>query len=129
MPPSRMFVVIARPAPAFSTRIEEIATVCQRYAKGLLIDTVASFGAIDIDARKLRFDALTISSNKCMQGVPGIGWAVVQKQVLENAKGTCPSLALDLWGPESAYGPHEVRSAFHAAHADPGGLRASLPRA
>ena len=77
--------------------IDEIAELCQRLAKGLLIDAVASFGAFDLDARRLRFEAVVISSNKCLQGVPGIGWAVVQKQALENAKGHARVLALNLW--------------------------------
>jgi 2-aminoethylphosphonate-pyruvate transaminase len=77
--------------------IEEIAKVCRRHAKGLFIDAVASFGAMTIDARRLGFQAVTVSSNKCMQGVPGIGWAVVQKTALENAKGNCRTLVLDLW--------------------------------
>jgi 2-aminoethylphosphonate-pyruvate transaminase len=94
---THVFVVHCETSTGILNPIEEIAAVCQRFSKGLLIDTVASFGAVEIDARKLRFDALTISSNKCMQGVPGIGWTVVHKQVLENAKGQCASLALDLW--------------------------------
>ncbi len=77
--------------------LEPVADLCQRYSKGLLIDAVASFGAIDIDARRLRFDAVILSSNKCMQGVPGVGWAVVQTQALESAKGNSQSLTLDLW--------------------------------
>jgi 2-aminoethylphosphonate-pyruvate transaminase len=77
--------------------LEPVADLCRRYSKGLLIDAVASFGAIDIDARTLHFDAVMLSSNKCMQGVPGVGWAVVQTQALDNAKGGSRSLALDLW--------------------------------
>jgi 2-aminoethylphosphonate-pyruvate transaminase len=77
--------------------LEPIAELCRRHTKALLIDAVASFGALDLDARKLRFDAVVVSSNKCMQGVPGIGWAVVRKTALENARGVAHSLALDLW--------------------------------
>ena len=36
---------------------------------------MASFGAIPIDAGRLGLQAVTVSSNKCMQGVPGIGWS------------------------------------------------------
>jgi 2-aminoethylphosphonate-pyruvate transaminase len=32
-----------------------------------------------------------------MQGVPGIGWSVVQKAALENSRGNCRPLVLDLW--------------------------------
>ncbi len=77
--------------------IEEIAAVCRAFSKGFLVDAVASFGAMPIDAVKLRLTGLSISSNKCLQGVPGLGWAVVQRHALENAKGHCRSHSLDLW--------------------------------
>lgn len=120
--------------------IAEIAETCRRFSKGLLIDAVASFGAIDLDSRALGFDAVTVSSNKCMQGVPGVGWAIVQKQVLENAKGTCRSLALDIWdqnqhmertGAFRFTPPTQVVAAFAEAcreHAAEGGSPARLER-
>ena len=77
--------------------LEPVAAVCRRHAKGLLIDAVASFGAVPIDAKALRFDAVMLSSNKCMQGVPGVGWAVVQTQALEASRGNGNSLTLNLW--------------------------------
>jgi len=67
--------------------IEAIGGVCRRHGLGLFIDAVASFGAMPLDARQLGFQAVTVSSNKCMQGVPGIGWSVVQKTALESARG------------------------------------------
>jgi 2-aminoethylphosphonate-pyruvate transaminase len=76
--------------------IEAIADVCRRAGKGLLIDAVASFGACDLDAGRLGFDGLVVSSNKCLQGVPGLGWAVVRRQALEDARGQAPGLSLDL---------------------------------
>ena len=94
---SHVMVVHCETSTGVVNPIEEIAAVCRRHSKGLFIDAVASFGAMTIDARRLGFQAVTVSSNKCMQGVPGIGWAVVQKTALENAKGNCRTLVLDLW--------------------------------
>lgn len=120
--------------------IEPVATLCRTYAKGLLIDAVASFGAMELDARALRFDAVMLSSNKCMQGVPGVGWAVVQTQALESAKGNCRSLTLDLWdhnqhmdrtGAFRFTPPTQVVAAFAQAcreHAEEGGTPARLER-
>jgi 2-aminoethylphosphonate-pyruvate transaminase len=117
-----------------------LADICRRHSKGLLIDAVASFGAIDIDAKRLGFQAVTVSSNKCMQAAPGIGWSVVQKTVLENAKGNCPSLALDLWdqsqhmdrtGAFRFTPPTQVLAAFAQAcreHQAEGGTPARLAR-
>lgn len=77
--------------------LEEIADLCRRTGKGLLVDAVASCGAIPIDARRLGAQAITVSSNKCLEGVPGIGWAVVQKAALESGKANARSLSLNLW--------------------------------
>jgi len=120
--------------------LDTVAAVCRRHTKGLFIDAVASFGAIDIDAGKLGFQAVTVSSNKCMQGVPGLGWAVVQKTALENARGHGASLALDLWDQNQHMDrmtafrftpPTQVVAAFAQAcreHALEGGTTARLAR-
>ena len=42
------------------------------------------------------FDAVVASSNKCLEGVPGIGFCLARKAALEETKGNCPSLSLDL---------------------------------
>jgi 2-aminoethylphosphonate-pyruvate transaminase len=120
--------------------LEAVADICRRYSKGLFIDAVASFGACEIDAKRLGFLAVTISSNKCMQAAPGIGWSVVQKTALENAKGNAPSLALDLWDQNQHMDrtgvfrftpPTQVLAAFAQAcreHEQEGGSPARLKR-
>ena len=77
--------------------IEEIAQVCRRFGKGLLIDAVASFGIFELDAKKLGYDAVILSANKGMQSPPGIAWVIAKKATLEECKGNCHSLSLDLW--------------------------------
>lgn len=120
--------------------LDTVAAVCRRRTKGLFVDAVASFGAVDIDARKLGLQAVTVSSNKCMQGVPGLGWAVVQNTVLENARGHGASLVLDLWDQNQHMDrttafrftpPTQVVAAFAQAcreHAQEGGSAARLAR-
>jgi 2-aminoethylphosphonate-pyruvate transaminase len=76
--------------------LEGIAALCRAHGKGLLVDAVASFGAVEIDAPALGIDAVMLSSNKCMQGVPGVGWAVVRTAAIENATPLRRSLSLDL---------------------------------
>ena len=76
--------------------LDEVAALCRAQGKGLLVDAVASFGAIEIDLAALGVDAVTLSSNKCMQGVPGVGWAVVRRAALEAARPGRRSLCVDL---------------------------------
>lgn len=76
--------------------LPEIAALCQRLGKGLIVDAMSSFGAIEIDARTMPFDALVAATGKCIEGVPGMGFVLVRKDVLEASQGNSHSLALDL---------------------------------
>ncbi|MEM5431290.1 2-aminoethylphosphonate--pyruvate transaminase [Cupriavidus oxalaticus] len=77
--------------------LPEIAALCQRLGKGLIVDAMSSFGAIEIDARTMPFDALVAATGKCIEGVPGMGFVLVKKDVLEASQGNSHSLALDLY--------------------------------
>jgi 2-aminoethylphosphonate-pyruvate transaminase len=76
--------------------LSEIAEVAARHERALLVDSMSAFGALALDAQKVRFDAVVASSNKCLEGVPGLGFAIVRRSTLERAKGNSPSLSLDL---------------------------------
>jgi len=77
--------------------LPEIAALCARLGKGLIVDAMSSFGAIEIDARTMPFDALVAATGKCIEGVPGMGFVLVKKEVLEASQGNSHSLALDLY--------------------------------
>jgi 2-aminoethylphosphonate-pyruvate transaminase len=137
---SHVMVVHCETSTGVLNPLEELADLCRRHRKGLLIDAVASCGAIDIDARRLGFQALTVSSNKCMEAAPGIGWSIVETAALENAKGNCPTLVLDLWAQNEHMDrtglfrftpPTQVLAAFAQAcreHEAEGGAPARLER-
>jgi 2-aminoethylphosphonate-pyruvate transaminase len=76
--------------------IAPIASVTARHGRSLLIDSMSGFGALPIDARELPFDALVASSNKCLEGVPGMAFVIARKNVLEARAGNARSLSLDL---------------------------------
>ena len=102
--------------------------------RSLLIDAMSAFGALPIDAASVPFDALAASSNKCLEGVPGMGFVLIRKSVLERCAGNAPSLSLDLhdqWKAMEGNGqwrftpPTHVIAAFHQAleeHAAEGGV-------
>jgi 2-aminoethylphosphonate-pyruvate transaminase len=77
--------------------VEAIAEVVQGQNRGLIVDAMSSFGAIGLDARQVPFDAILASSNKCLEGVPGMGFAIIRQSVLETCQGNSHSLALDLY--------------------------------
>lgn len=76
--------------------VETIAAVTARRGRSLLVDAMSAFGAIPLDAARTPFDAAVASANKCLEGVPGMGFAIVRRAALESAKGNAPSLSLDL---------------------------------
>ncbi|MEO5771421.1 MAG: 2-aminoethylphosphonate--pyruvate transaminase [Burkholderiaceae bacterium] len=73
-----------------------IAQACHQHGKGLIVDAMSSFGALPIDASEIPFDALVAASGKCLEGVPGMGFVLVKKSVIEACAGNSHSLALDL---------------------------------
>ncbi len=77
--------------------IEQIAAVVAEQGRRLLIDAMSAFGAIPLSAKSVTFDAVMASSNKCLEGVPGMGFALIRKSALEAAKGNAHSLSLDLY--------------------------------
>jgi 2-aminoethylphosphonate-pyruvate transaminase len=120
--------------------IPEIAEVVARLGRRLIIDSMSAFGAIPVDAKKLPFDALISSANKCFEGVPGFGFSLVRRSALEQSKGNAHSLSLDLYE-QSVYlektgqwrftPPTHVVAAFLQAmkeHTEEGGVAGRLAR-
>ncbi len=77
--------------------LKEISDVVAKAGRKLLIDAMSAFGVIELKASDVQFDAVAASSNKCLQGTPGMGFCIVRKDALEACEGNCPSLSLDLF--------------------------------
>ena len=77
--------------------LQAVADVCQAHGKGLIVDAMSSFAALEIDARKVHFDALVAASGKCLEGVPGMGFVFIRKAILPQCEGNNYSLAMDLY--------------------------------
>ena len=77
--------------------LEEIAKVVAKHKCSLLIDAMSAFGALAFDAKNVVFDGMAASSNKCLQGVPGMGFCLVASDALEKSEGNSHSLSLDLY--------------------------------
>jgi 2-aminoethylphosphonate-pyruvate transaminase len=76
--------------------LDEIAQVVARHNRGLIVDAMSSFGALEIDARRTPFDAVVAASGKCLEGPPGMGFVIARRALLERSEGNSHSLALDL---------------------------------
>jgi 2-aminoethylphosphonate-pyruvate transaminase len=74
--------------------LADVAAVVARHKRGLLVDAMSSFAAIPVEGP---FDALVAASGKCLEGPPGMGFALIKKSSLERCAGNSPSLVLDLY--------------------------------
>ena len=76
--------------------LAEIAERVAAQGRRLLIDAMSAFGALPLDCREIPFDALVASSNKCLEGAPGVGYCIAPQAALAETEGNSPSLSLDL---------------------------------
>jgi 2-aminoethylphosphonate-pyruvate transaminase len=94
---SHVAVVQCETTTGLLNPVEAVAAVCARHDRALLVDAMSAFGALSLDARETPFDALMASSNKCLEGAPGMGFVIVRQRSLEAAEGNVRSLSLDLF--------------------------------
>jgi 2-aminoethylphosphonate-pyruvate transaminase len=124
---THVFAVHCETTSGILNPISELADLVCRLGKSLLIDAMSAFGAIPLDVTQTPFDAVAASSNKCIEGVPGLGFVICRETVLKKAKGNATTLVLDLhdqWSNFAKTGqyrftpPIHVIVAFHQALAE-----------
>lgn len=94
---SHVLVVQCETTSGIINPVAAIAEVVAKQGRRLIIDAMSAFGAIALDAQKVPFDALMASSNKCLEGVPGMGFSIIRQTALEASAGNAHSLSLDLY--------------------------------
>lgn len=77
--------------------IQKVGEIVKSHGKIFFVDAMSSFGGIPMDIADLGIDYLVSSANKCIQGVPGFGFAIARTSVLEACAGNARSLSLDLY--------------------------------
>jgi 2-aminoethylphosphonate-pyruvate transaminase len=93
---THVFAVHCETTSGILNPIAEIGTLVERHGRKLLIDAMSAFGALPLDAAATTFDAVAASSNKCIEGVPGLGFVVCRQGALAETKGNATTLVLDL---------------------------------
>jgi len=94
---SHVLIVHCETTAGILNPVEAIAENVAKHRRKLIIDAMSAFGAIAIDAAQVSFDALMASSNKCLEGIPGLGFSIIRKATLEACEGNAHSLSLDLY--------------------------------
>ncbi len=93
---THVFAVHCETTSGILNPIADIASAVAAKGRRLLVDSMSAFGALEIDAAKVRYDALAASSNKCLEGVPGLGFVLCREDALGAAAGNAHALSLDL---------------------------------
>jgi 2-aminoethylphosphonate-pyruvate transaminase len=77
--------------------IEAIGVITSHYKKAFIVDAMSSFGAYEIDMKKMNINYLVSSSNKCIEGIPGFSYVLADGKELGKCKNQSRSLSLDLY--------------------------------
>ncbi len=93
---THVFAVHCETTSGILNPIAEIGRIVAKHGRRLLVDSMSAFGALPITAGEVPFDALASSSNKCLEGIPGLGYVVCRIEALQAAKGNATTLTLDL---------------------------------
>ncbi len=93
---SHVFIVHCETTSGILNPVAAIADIVKKHGRRLLIDAMSAFGAIALDARTTQFDAVAASSNKCIEGVPGLGFVLARTTAIAETKGHATTLVLDL---------------------------------
>ncbi|MDX9860209.1 MAG: 2-aminoethylphosphonate--pyruvate transaminase [Rhodospirillales bacterium] len=76
--------------------IAPLAAVVAGHNRRLIVDAMSAFGGIPLDVRHVPCDAVVASANKCLEGVPGLAFAIIRKDALAASGGNAHSVSLDL---------------------------------
>jgi len=76
--------------------VQEICDVSKKYGVEVIVDCMSSYAGVPIDIKKWGAGFLISSSNKCIQGMPGLVFVIFKKELLEDLKKNKRSFYFDL---------------------------------
>ena len=77
--------------------VQEVGAIAHERGVVYFVDSMSAFGAVPIDLEACHVDFLVSSANKCIEGVPGFGFALCRRSALEACEGRARSVSLDLY--------------------------------
>ncbi len=77
--------------------VDAIGAVARMHGRRMIVDAVSAFGALPLDmAAHPEIDAAVFTANKCLEGFPGIAYAIARIDRLEQCAGIAGSWSFDL---------------------------------
>lgn len=78
--------------------LEELTRIGKEAGCTVIVDAISSFAGIPINLSNIPVDFLLSTSNKCIQGMAGLGFVIAQRDAMEKIKSYSPrSYYLNLW--------------------------------
>jgi 2-aminoethylphosphonate aminotransferase len=77
--------------------VQEICDIAKKYQVEVIVDCMSSYGGIPINIREWDASYLISSSNKCIQGMPGMVFVIFKKSLLSHLKNQKRSFYFDLY--------------------------------
>jgi 2-aminoethylphosphonate-pyruvate transaminase len=93
---SHVAVVYCETTTGVRNPVDAVADVVAAHGRRLLVDAMSAFGALPLTGRD-PIDAVAASSNKCLEGVPGLGLVIARSAAIAATAGHCASVSLDLY--------------------------------
>jgi 2-aminoethylphosphonate-pyruvate transaminase len=140
---SHVVAVYSETGSGIVNDVPAVGAAVRAAGRRLIVDAVSAFGALPVDlAAQPECDAVLFTSGKCLEGMPGIGFAISPIARLDGRAGQAGSWSFDLpdvyahalragWGSFRFTPPVQALAAFQVAldlHAAEGGAPARLAR-
>ena len=77
--------------------VQQICDLAHRHDIEVIVDCMSSYAGIPIDITKWNAEYLISSSNKCIQGMPGLVFVIFKKDLLEKIKDRKRSFYFDIY--------------------------------
>jgi len=77
--------------------VQEICDLSHRYGVEVIVDCMSSYAGIPIDVKQWGAGYIISSSNKCIQGMPGMVFVIFKKALLSSLKNQKRSFYFDLY--------------------------------
>jgi 2-aminoethylphosphonate-pyruvate transaminase len=116
--------------------LNPLTEIANATGRRLLIYRLSAFGAVPVLPTEIAFDAVVSSADNCIEGVPGFGFVLAKRDVLQASSDNAHSLSLDLhaqWAEMERSGQWRYTPPTHAVaaflkalreHEDEGGVDA-----
>jgi len=83
---SHLAVVHHETSTGLLNPLPAIAALARDHGVSLIVDAISSLGGVPVNIHTDAIDYLLSTSNKCLQGMPGLAWVICRREGLEESR-------------------------------------------